>query len=95
MAGRGRGVWIVFRYRSVDSPSGVTRQTARRLAETMGLNETQAIHYALRALAVRVLPQYERDDGPLAPAQVRRIKKRVPQGTQRAVRSSLFETESA
>jgi hypothetical protein len=49
----------------------------------------------LRELAVRVLPQYEQDDDPLKAAQVRQIKKLVPQGTKRSVRSSLVETESA
>jgi hypothetical protein len=41
------------------------------------------------------LPRYAQDDGPLTAAQVRQIKKRVPQGTRRSVRSSLIETESA
>jgi len=45
-------------------------------------------------LAVRGLPQYKQDDGPLTAAQVRQIRKRVPQGTKRSLRSSLFKTES-
>ena len=86
---------IAFRYRTVDSASGVTRKTAKRLAERLGMDETQAIHHALHELAIRILPQYEQDDGPLSATQVRQIKKRVPQGTKRSVRSSLVETESA
>jgi hypothetical protein len=86
---------IAFRYRTVDSATGVTRNTAKRLAEYLGVDETQAIHQALHELAVRVLPQYEADDGPLTTAQVRQIKKRVPQGSKRSVRSSLFDTERA
>jgi len=86
---------IAFRYRAVDSSTGVSRATAKRLAEQLGVDETQAIHQALHELAVRVLPQYEPDEGPLSAAQVRQIKKRVPQGTKRSVRSSLFETEPA
>jgi hypothetical protein len=86
---------IAFRYRSVDSASGVTRDTVKRLAAHLGVDETQAIHQALHDLAARVLPQYEPDDGSLSATQVRQIKKRVPQGTKRAVRSSLFDTESA
>jgi hypothetical protein len=84
---------ISFRYRTVDSPTGVTRDTAKRLAEHLGVNETQTIHRALRELAARVLPQYERDDGPVSTAQMRQIKKRVPQGTKRSVRSSLIRME--
>jgi hypothetical protein len=86
---------IAFRYRAVDSATGVSRETAKRLAAQLGVDETQAIHQALRELAVRVLPQYEQDDVPLTTAQLRQIKKRVPQGTKRSVRSSLIETESA
>lgn len=85
---------IAFRYRSVDSATGVTRDTAKRLASHLGVDETQAIHYALHELAVRVLPQYEADDGALSPTQIKQIKKRVPQGTKRSVKSSLFDVET-
>ena len=95
MATRKLKVQIAFRYRTVDSASGVTRKTVKRLAEYLGVDETQAIHQALHELATKVLPQYEEDEGPLSASQVRQIKKRVPQGTKRSVRSSLFETESA
>ena len=86
---------IAFRYRPVDSTTGVTRDTANRLANRLGVDETQAIHLALHDMAVKLLPQYEADDGPLTAAQVRQIKKRVPQGKKHSVRSSLFEAESA
>lgn len=95
MSARSQNNQIAFRYRTVDSATGVSRKTAKRLAEQLGVDETQAIHRALHELAVKVLPQYEQDDGPLTAAQVRQIKKRVPQGTKRSVRSSLIETESA
>jgi len=85
---------IAFRYRAIDSATGVTRETAKRLAEHLGVDETQAIHRALRELAVKELPQYEADDGPLTAAQVRQIKKRVTQGTKRSVRSSLFDVKT-
>jgi hypothetical protein len=86
---------IAFRYRSADSTTGVTRDTAKRLAERLGVDETQAIHLALRDMAFKLLPQYEADEGPLTAVQVRQIKKRAPQGKQRSVRSSLFEIASA
>ena len=85
---------IAFRYRAVDSAAGITRETAKRLAEQLGVDETQAIHRALRELAIRMLPQYEADGGPLTAAQVRQIRKLVPQNIGRRVRSSLFETET-
>ena len=85
---------IAFRYRPLDSATGVTRETAKRLAERLGVDETQAIHFALHEMAVKLLPQYEADDGPLTASQIRQIKKRVPQGTKRSVRSSLFDLET-
>jgi hypothetical protein len=94
MSGRTSANQIAFRYRMVDSASGITRETAKRLAEYLGVDETQAIHQALRELAIKVLPQYPADEGPLTPAQLRQIKKHVPQRTNRSVRSSLFEPES-
>lgn len=95
MSARSQNNQIAFRYRAVDSATGVSRETAKRLAAQLGVDETQAIHQALHELAVRVLPQYEQDDGPLTATQVRQIRKRVPQGIKRSVRSSLIETESA
>ena len=95
MATRSGTHQIAFRYRPADSTTGVTRDTAKRLAERLGVDETQAIHLALHDMAVKLLPQYEADDGPLTVAQIRQIKKRVPQGKKRSVRSSLFEAESA
>ncbi|MFH1604394.1 MAG: hypothetical protein ABIH03_10870 [Pseudomonadota bacterium] len=95
MRARSRNDQIAFRYRAIDSATGVSRKTAKRLAAQLGVDETQAIHQALHELALRVLPQYEPDDGPLTAVQVRQIKKRIPQGTRRSVRSSLIETESA
>lgn len=86
---------IAFRYRTVDSSTGVTRETAKRLASHLGVDETQAIHFALQELAARILPQYEADGGALAATHVKQIKKRVPQGTKRSVKSSLFDLEKA
>jgi len=85
---------IAFRYRSTDSSAGVTRATAKRLAAYLGMDETQAIHHALRDLAIRMLPQYEADDGALTKAQICQIKQRVPQSAKRSVRSSLFDLKT-
>jgi hypothetical protein len=95
MATRNAANQIAFRYRMVDTAAGVTRDTVKRLAAQLGVDETQAIHHALRQLAIKLLPQYEADDGALTASQVRQIKKSAPQGAKRSVRSSLFDTESA
>lgn len=86
---------IAFRYRAQDSATGVTRATAKRLAEVLGVDETQVIHLALHDLATKVLPQYEADEGALTKAQLSQIKKTAPKAKGGVVRSSLFEMEDA
>lgn len=71
---------ILLRYRDIDTPYGVSRKTASKLAKTLGLTETQVIHVALAQLANQTLPRYEPDDGPLTQRQARAIRKLVPQG---------------
>lgn len=88
---------IPFRYRNFDSPTGVTRETTKRLAERLDVDEIQVIHLALRELAVKILPQYGQDDDPLNlnnAAQVHKIKKLAPPVKKKSVRSSLLEPEN-
>lgn len=85
---------IIFRYRTTDSATGITRETAKRLAEHLGVDETRAINIALHDLAVKVLIQYEADNAGLTAAQVRQIRNRAPQGSKRSVRSSLFDKDA-
>ena len=85
---------IAFRYRTSDSPAGVTRETAQRLDEELGVAETQAIHIALHEMAVKVLPQYEPDSGALTPAQLKQVRKLAEKVDTSRVRSSLFDDES-
>ena len=86
---------IAFRYRPQDSATGVTRTTAKRLAEVLGVDETQVIHLALHELATKVLPQYEADEGSLTKAQLSQIKKSAPKAKGGRARSSLFDMESS
>ena len=81
---------LLFRLRATDSDSGVSRATLSQLAATLGIKETQVLHYAVRQLARDVLPFYEADDGPLSAAQLRAIRKSSPQGKSQSVKSSLF-----
>lgn len=69
---------IPFRYRGQDSAIGVTRTTAKCLAEVLGVDETQVIHMALHELAIKLLPQYEADEGALSKIQLSQIKKTAP-----------------
>jgi len=73
------GDGILLRYREKDSAFGVSRATALRLAENLGLSETQVVHVALTNLARQTLPRYEMDNGPLTDEQEAAIRKLVPQ----------------
>jgi hypothetical protein len=81
---------ILLRYREKDSAFGVSRATALRLAETLGLSETQVVHVALTHLARQTLPRYETDNGPLTGEQMAAIRKRVPQRGFVSARKRLF-----
>jgi len=70
---------ILLRYRDKDTAYGVTRETTTRLAQTLGLSETQVVHVALANLAQQTLPRYAPDDGPLTNGQMAAIRKLVPQ----------------
>ena len=85
---------IAFRYRPHDSANGVTRITTKRLAETLGVDETQVIHLALHELAVKLLPQYEADDGALTSTQLNQIKKSARKVKATKMRSSLFDVDN-
>jgi len=78
------GTGLLLRYRDRDSAYGVTRRTTTRLAETLGLSETQVVHVALANLARQTLPRYEADNGPLSAEQLAAIGKLVPQGRLKA-----------
>jgi len=80
---------ILLRYRPSDSPLGVSRDTTMRLADQLGVSETQVIHYALALLARQTLPAYEPDDGPLTARQVAAMRRLAPQGQMRG-RKGLF-----
>jgi len=80
---------ILLRYRDKDTAYGVTRKTTARLAQTLGLSETQVIHVALANFARQTLPRYEADNGPLTPQQMDEIRRLQPPGRMK-VKESLF-----
>ena len=81
---------IAFRYRPQDSATGVTRTTAKRLADVLGVDEAQVIHLALHAMATQFLPQYEPDEGALTKTQLNQLKKSAPKAKGGTIRSTLF-----
>lgn len=83
------GDGILLRYRGQDTAYGVTRKTASRLAQTLGLSETQVIHVALANFARQTLPRYEADNGPLTREQMAEIRRLQPPGRMK-IKASLF-----
>jgi hypothetical protein len=80
---------ILLRYRDRDTAYGVTRKTTTKLAQTLGLSETQVVHVALANLARQTLPRYEADNGPLTKEQMDAIRRLQPPGRMK-VKASLF-----
>ena len=80
---------ILLRYRDQDTPYGVTRETTARMAEALGLSETQVVHVALANLARQTLPRYEIDNGPLTERQQEEVRKLQPHGRMK-VKDRLF-----
>jgi hypothetical protein len=66
---------LLLNFRNGDTRFTVARATLKRLAEHLGLNETQVVHLALKDLAARELPRYAPDDGLPSKSQIRSIQK--------------------
>ncbi len=81
---------LLVRFRAQDNRFGVTRDTLAKLAEELGLKETQVIHYALRQLATQMLPAYDTDDGAPNAVQLKAIQKLAGGRRGKSVRSTLF-----
>lgn len=80
---------MLFRYRGRDTPNGITKETARKLAEVLGLNETTLIHYLLGQAAIQYLPNYESDNGPFTEEQWETITSAAPKKKGRIISSIL------
>ena len=89
-----RRLQVVFGRCTDDHASEVTWETVNRMAALLGMKEAQVIHRALCELAVKILPKYERDKGPLTASQIGEICQRIPQRKKRSVSSDLFEPVS-
>lgn len=81
---------LLLRFREVDSRFGVRRATLAKLAQRLGLTETQVIHFALSQLAANVLPAYAADDGPLTANELKAIARLAGGRSSKSVRSSLI-----
>jgi hypothetical protein len=83
---------ILFRPRTKDTASGVTRKTLRRLAKLLDVPESEVIHKALANYARENLPRYELDDGPLTSDEHQDVRTQVQRQHGKAkVVEALFE----
>lgn len=65
---------FLLRLRKKDTPTGVSNITIESLMELTGLTKTEVAHLALRQMADKYLPRYEKDDGPLTAQQIDAIR---------------------
>jgi len=81
---------MLLKFKRKDSPLGVQKTTVKQMADLLGFNETDVVHYALSKLAKEIIPAYELDDGPLTDAQLKKIKKLSGIDQDMAMTSALF-----
>ena len=81
---------MLVKFKKKDSPLGVRKTTVKHMAELLGFNETDVVHYALSKLAKEIIPAYALDDGPLTEAEIKKIKKLSGLDQDMAMTSSLF-----
>jgi hypothetical protein len=81
---------MLVKFKRKDSLVGVQKTTVKRMAELLGFNETDVVHYALSKLAKEIIPAYELDDAPLTEAEIQKIKKLSCIDQDMAMTSSLF-----
>ena len=81
---------MLLKFKARDTVMGVQKSTVKRMAELLGLNETDVVHYALSKLAREVIPCYEMDKGPLSEFELNKIKKLSGIDQSLAVTTALF-----
>lgn len=84
---------ILFNPRPHDTLTSISRDTLKLVAETLGLTETQTMHFALAKLRREVLPKYELDDGPVSEGTLKSIRKLVDQREFHPTKSLFGRTE--
>ncbi|MGH8560999.1 MAG: hypothetical protein ACRES4_03455 [Nevskiales bacterium] len=80
---------LLLQFRVKESQFGVTRKTVRKLADTLGLSETETTLLALARMRDTLIPAYPEDDGPLTEKQLAAIRKLAPQAGFKPTRSLI------
>ncbi len=68
---------LLLKFRSKNTPFGVTRETVKQMAALHDLSETEVVHMALSRMAKEDLPAYEADEGALCARDLNAVRKRA------------------
>ena len=80
---------LLLQFREKETMFGVTRKTVRKMADQLGLSDTETALLALAKLRDSLLPAYEPDEGPLSEKQMYAIRKLEPQTGYKPTRSLI------
>jgi hypothetical protein len=78
---------LLVKFRPKDSRFGVSRKTVKKLADMLGLTETETALLALANMRDTMIPAYPADDGPLTGRQMAALRKLSPQAGFKPTRS--------
>jgi hypothetical protein len=80
---------LLLQFREKETMFGVTRKTVRKMADQLGLSDTETALLALARLRDSLLPAYELDEGRLSEKQMNAIRKLEPQAGYKPTRSLI------
>jgi len=81
---------MLLKFKRKDSPLGVQKATVKQMANLLGFNETEVVHYALSKLAREIIPAYQLDDGPLTELEIKKIRMLAEIDQDAVMTSALF-----
>lgn len=80
---------LLLQFREKETMFGVTRKTVQKMADQLGLSDTETALLALARLRDSLLPAYELDEGPLTEKQMKAIRKLEPQAGYKPTRTLI------
>ena len=81
---------MLLKFKRKDSPLGVQKATVKQMANLLGFNETDVVHYALSKLAKEIIPAYELDEGALTESEIKKIRMLAGIDQDMVMTSALF-----
>ena len=81
---------MLLTFKPKDSPLGVQKATVKQMANLLGFNETEVVHYALSKLAKEIIPAYELDEGALTESEIKKIRMLASIDQDMVMTSALF-----